>query len=599
MVSKAALVSKAFGKTGALASIADESLTAENRKITADSMAEGATGMRTVTAFSELAALTGMKAGDNVLVTNTDKLYIFDGVGWYLIATITNQSPSSISGVDATYNLASDGTVTTITAVATDPEGFPLTWSYAVSSGTLGSTATIAQSDNVFTITPSTNEAHAGTFSLTFSVTDGVNGSVSYASAFTLAFSSWAIPTLSQEIATSNTSGAFRPGFGGGVDISNEGTAVIGHRQGYTNGYGGIRIVKLSGSTWSVEQDIENTIDSSINSSYQYYLGNCVNISNDGNTIVASNSSYGNFNYVYTRSGSTWSLQQMIGGDGSFYGSQAEHMNINAISGDGNTIALGSNPEGSNSGTTVDKVYVYKRTGTTWAAETISVPTEVSNQGGGAAFGRWVSLSSDGNKLATGSSGLDVGATDAGGVWIANRSGSTWSWESKIHFGTPASNANCGFGQLGNMSSDGNYLLAGNLGANQEAYVFYWDGSSWTLQATISGANPSTYTETLGPGGAGSFDASGSVLALQGRQQAAWNSVTNGTFQADIIIYKRTGTNWSYLGYIRTLLSSDFFGWNSSCATLSRNSEYMIFGNPEAFDQNGNHGGRAYIYKKG
>ena len=33
MVSKAALVSKAFGKTGALASIANESLTAENRKI--------------------------------------------------------------------------------------------------------------------------------------------------------------------------------------------------------------------------------------------------------------------------------------------------------------------------------------------------------------------------------------------------------------------------------------------------------------------------------------------------------------------------------------------------------------------------------------
>ena len=535
----------------------------------------------------------GNAMGANIVTSSSS------GRGWFVIATVTNASPTSISGVDATYTFAQDGTPTVITAVSSDPEGLPITWNYAVTSGSLGSIATISQSDNVFTITPSTLEANAGTFSLTFSATDNINGAVSASSAFTLAFISWAVPTLSQEIATSNTSGAYRPFFGGGTDISNEGTAVIGHRQGFTNGYGGIRIVKLSGSTWSVEQDIENYIDSSLNSNYQYYLGDCVSISNDGNTVVASNTSNGNLNYVYTRSGSTWSFQQVIGNDSSTYNTQLEHMNINAISGDGNTIALGSNPRGSNSGTTVDKVYVYKRTGTTWAAETISVPTEVSNQGGGAAFGRWVSLSSDGNKLATGSSGLDVGATNAGGAWIANRSGSTWSWESKIHFGTPASNANCGFGQLGNMSSDGNYLLAGNLGANQEAYVFYWDGSSWNLQATISGTNPSTYTETLGPGGAGSFDSSGSVLALQGRQQAAWSTNMVGTFQADIIIYKRTGTSWSYLGYIRTPLSSDFFGFNSSCATLSRNSEYMIFGNPEAPDQNGNTGGRAYIYKRG
>ncbi|MAJ43736.1 MAG: hypothetical protein CMF96_03190 [Candidatus Marinimicrobia bacterium] len=561
----------------------------------ADNNAAGVS--RVVANMAALIAVTGMNTGDIALVNDLKKLFMYTGVGWYVIATITNDSPSAISGVNATYTLSQDATPTVITAIATDPEGFPLTWSYSVSAGSLGSIATVSQSDNVFTITPSTTDA--GTFSLTFSATDNINGAVSASSAFTLAFISWAVPTLSQEIATSNTSGAYRPFFGGGTDISNEGTAVIGHRQGFTNGYGGIRIVKLSGSTWSVEQDIENYIDSSLNSNYQYYLGDCVSISNDGNTVVASNTSNGNLNYVYTRSGSTWSFQQVIGNDSSTYNTQLERMNINAISGDGNTIALGSNPRGSNSGTTVDKVYVYKRTGTTWAAETISVPTEVSNQGGGAAFGRWVSLSSDGNKLATGSSGLDVGATNAGGAWIANRSGSTWSWESKIHFGTPASNANCGFGQLGNMSSDGNYLLAGNLGANQEAYVFYWDGSSWNLQATISGTNPSTYTETLGPGGAGSFDSSGSVLALQGRQQAAWSTNMVGTFQADIIIYKRTGTSWSYLGYIRTPLSSDFFGFNSSCATLSRNSEYMIFGNPEAPDQNGNTGGRAYIYKRG
>ena len=56
-----------------------------------------------------------------------------------------------------------DGTATTITLVSTDPEGSTLTWSHSITAGTLGSTATITNVDNVFTITPSTTEADAGT----------------------------------------------------------------------------------------------------------------------------------------------------------------------------------------------------------------------------------------------------------------------------------------------------------------------------------------------------------------------------------------------------------------------------------------------------
>ena len=149
--------------------------------------ASSAPGSYSYENFADLPA-TGSTPGNTAFVVATNKLYIWSGVGWYLIATVTNVSPTAISGVDGAYTLAIDGTATTITAVSTDPEGFALTWSYAVSSGSLGSTATVAQADNVFTITPSTDSANAGTFSLTFSVTDGVNGSVSAVSAFTLAF---------------------------------------------------------------------------------------------------------------------------------------------------------------------------------------------------------------------------------------------------------------------------------------------------------------------------------------------------------------------------------------------------------------------------
>ena len=139
--------------------------------------------------FADLPA-SGSTPGNTAFIVATNRLYIWSGVGWYLIATVTNASPTAITGVDGAYTLAIDGTATTITAVSTDPEGFTLTWSYAVSSGSLGSTATVSQADNVFTITPSTNSAHEGTFSLTFSVTDGINGVVSAVSSFTLSLPS-------------------------------------------------------------------------------------------------------------------------------------------------------------------------------------------------------------------------------------------------------------------------------------------------------------------------------------------------------------------------------------------------------------------------
>ena len=141
-----------------------------------------------VTDMAGLIALTGMSTGQIALVTALNKMFVYTGTGWFLIATVTNSSPTDITGVNATYGLATDGTATTITAVSTDPEGFPLTWSYAVTTGSLGTTATVAQADNVFTITPSTTEADAGTFSITFSVTDGATGAVSAVSAFSLGF---------------------------------------------------------------------------------------------------------------------------------------------------------------------------------------------------------------------------------------------------------------------------------------------------------------------------------------------------------------------------------------------------------------------------
>ena len=130
--------------------------------------------------------LSGVSAGAQAYVSSTNRLYLWNGTGWYNIALI-NTAPTITTGGSSSYDLAIDGTATVVTLEANDPEGIPITWNYAVTAGSLGSTATVSQSNNVFTITPSTLEANEGGFTITFTASDGVNIDTS-TSEFTLAW---------------------------------------------------------------------------------------------------------------------------------------------------------------------------------------------------------------------------------------------------------------------------------------------------------------------------------------------------------------------------------------------------------------------------
>ena len=136
---------------------------------------------------TSLLAQTGMVVGDMSFIEANKNLMMYTANGWWLVGTLTNATPSAISGAAATYSLSTSGAASVVTLSATDPEGLTLVYSYAVTSGSLGSTATVAQNNNVFTITPSTSSSNAGSFSLTFSASDG-NTASSAVSAFTLSF---------------------------------------------------------------------------------------------------------------------------------------------------------------------------------------------------------------------------------------------------------------------------------------------------------------------------------------------------------------------------------------------------------------------------
>ena len=134
---------------------------------------------------------TGNKVGDQAFVEASNRLYIWNGSGWYNIALINTAPTWDSNGQPASsYVLSADSpqTTTSITLAASDPEGLPISYTY-VTGGQMDSIGTISQDSSVFTITPKTSvqAPDGGTGSITFRATDGVN-ILPQVSSFTLNF---------------------------------------------------------------------------------------------------------------------------------------------------------------------------------------------------------------------------------------------------------------------------------------------------------------------------------------------------------------------------------------------------------------------------
>ena len=118
---------------------------------------------------------------------------MWNGSGWYKIA-IVNNAPfwDSTGEPGSTFELALDGTATTVTVLAQDSEGLPLTYSYQT-GGAMATMASISQGgagNRTYTITPDSVGAVGeglSTGTLTFRASDGVN-ILSKQSTFTINF---------------------------------------------------------------------------------------------------------------------------------------------------------------------------------------------------------------------------------------------------------------------------------------------------------------------------------------------------------------------------------------------------------------------------
>jgi hypothetical protein len=232
--------------------------------------------------------------------------------------------------------------------------------------------------------------------------------------------------------------------------------------------------------------------------------------------------------YVFIRDGQNkWSQQAYVKasntdkGDG--FGTSL------ALSGEGNTLAVGARHEASsakgingnqndNFGYGSGAVYVFVRDGqSTWSQQAY---VKASNSGSDDAFGTSVALSSDGDTLAVGASqeySSTVGINGDGGDDSAQRAGATYvflrnalgGWSQQTYIKASNTQAEDRFGTSVTLSSDGNTLAVGapaedgstmGLGGIMldesipeagAVYVFVRDGeNTWTQEAYANAPNP-------------------------------------------------------------------------------------------------------------
>tara|TARA_B100000963_G_scaffold197919_1_gene172220 strand:+ start:2513 stop:4582 length:2070 start_codon:yes stop_codon:yes gene_type:complete len=195
---------------------------------------------------------SGVAAGAKGIVEENKKLYVFTGASWVGVGLV-DQKPSFTTTPNGSYAL-SPGADTVITLAATDPQGDPITYSHQVTAGSLGGT-TVSQADNVFTISASSNSADAGSFSLSFTASDGTNLATTTPSEFTLAFGfNW------DSIDVYNKSGPFSVGsaltYYGKTIASTEDNIIVSAPRAYNDGN-----IKICDVNLGVMSQIHSTLD--------------------------------------------------------------------------------------------------------------------------------------------------------------------------------------------------------------------------------------------------------------------------------------------------------------------------------------------------
>ncbi|HWG09225.1 MAG TPA: IPT/TIG domain-containing protein [Solirubrobacteraceae bacterium] len=287
--------------------------------------------------------------------------------------------------------------------------------------------------------------------------------------------------------------------FGSSVALSADGdTALIGEPSA-SSLPGNAWVFERSGSKWSPEAVLTGE-----GGSWEGRFGKSVALSADGATALVgdpSASAQRGAGWVFTRAGSSWELQARLT---DVEESHTAHVGRSAaLSADGNTALLGGPGDSSFKGA----AWAFTRSGTSWTQAPKSLRGEGAS--GPAHFGKAVALSGDGTTALIG------GLTDAegrGAVWPFARVGAGFVKQGEKITGTASGEPRFGYSVA--LSGDGATALVGSPRAELGGLVTVLrrSGSSWSADGEqLAGSGG------FGKGGAGAATAisqDGNVIAI-------------------------------------------------------------------------------------
>lgn len=293
--------------------------------------------------------------------------------------------------------------------------------------------------------------------------------------------------------------------FGYSVQMDNTGSRIVVSAPFANNASGvdtgAIYVFLRTGTTWALEAKIVPS-DGATGDRFGWDTG----ISMWGDRIVVSapaKAGYKGKAYVYVRSGTTWSQEgALIGSDVVApwtFGSSVE------ICGNGDRIVVGCRAA-SNGSITTGAAYVFFRNGVTWTQEAKVVPSDGTSD---SRMGSSVIVTTDGIRFAVGDAAGNEGYTASGKVYVYVRSGTTWAQEAIIT--PPDSEKDGNFGAVIRGNTALSKLAVGATGAvvngfpQAGATYIFERGTGWNFIAKKV-ASPPEYAGRSGfPGDVTNF----------------------------------------------------------------------------------------------
>lgn len=191
---------------------------------------------------------------------------------------------------------------------------------------------------------------------------------------------------------------------------------------------------------------------------YKPEFGRSSSISYDGNIAVVG-APFDNYVYVFKRSGTVWTEQAKLTSSNVFTdsrsianGETSDQFGYDvAISGDGKTIAVGTNTINTNENFDSGRVYIFTNAGYKWIEETEIMQPQINGasisenaSSGQSGFGMRVALSENGNHLAVSAPYARTYTTvtngvyyKAGAVFMYYRYNGIWFLEDSLHASSP------------------------------------------------------------------------------------------------------------------------------------------------------------------